>query len=102
MPPLGLITMAALCPKQWTIRLVDLAFQELRDEDLLRAALVMASAMHVQRVDVCHTLERASRIGWRTTIGGPYASSEPDALLPWLTMWSWASRTNLRGHRGRS
>ena len=48
-PPLGLITVAALCPKQWAIRLVDLAFQELSDEDLLWADLVMVSAMEVQR-----------------------------------------------------
>jgi hypothetical protein len=45
MPPLGLITMAALCPAQWEIRLVDLAFQDLRDEDILWADLVMVSAM---------------------------------------------------------
>src|SRR6266496_5319148 len=82
MPPLGLITVAALCPKQWAIRLVDLAFQELSDEDLLWADLVMVSAMQVQRDDVRRTLERASKLSRRTMIGGPYASSEPEALLP--------------------
>src|SRR6202051_4847561 len=81
-PPLGLITVAALCPKRWAIRLVDLAFQELSDEDLLWADLVMISAMQVQRDDVRRTLERASKLSRRTMIGGPYASSEPDALLP--------------------
>jgi hypothetical protein len=44
-PPLRLITVAALCPKQWEIRLVDLAFEELSDENLLWANLVMVSAM---------------------------------------------------------
>ena len=34
MPPLGLITVAALCPKNWTIRLIDRAFDELLDADL--------------------------------------------------------------------
>jgi radical SAM superfamily enzyme YgiQ (UPF0313 family) len=81
-PPLGLITVAALCPKQWEIRLVDLAFEELRDEDLLWANLVMVSAMEVQREGVRQTLERASKLNRRTMIGGPYASSEPQALLP--------------------
>ena len=81
-PPLGLITVAALCPKQWEIRLVDLAFEELRDEDLLWANLVMVSAMEVQREEVRQTLERASKLNRRTMIGGPYASSEPEALLP--------------------
>ena len=81
-PPLGLITVAALCPQQWTIRLVDLAFQELSDEDLLWANLVMVSAMQVQHNDARRTLERASKLSRRTMIGGPYASSEPEALLP--------------------
>ena len=81
-PPLGLITVAALCPKQWTIRLIDLAFQELTDKDLLWADLLMVSAMQVQHNDARRTLERASKLRRRTMIGGPYASSEPEALLP--------------------
>src|ERR1700720_2736113 len=80
--PLGLITVAGLCPKQWEIRLVDLAFEELRDEDILWADLVMVSAMAVQREGVRQTLERACKLNRRTMIGGPYASSEPQALLP--------------------
>jgi radical SAM superfamily enzyme YgiQ (UPF0313 family) len=82
MPPLGLITVAALCPKQWEIRLIDLAFEELSDADLLWANLVMVSAMEVQREEVRQTLERASKLNRRTMIGGPYASAEPEALLP--------------------
>jgi radical SAM superfamily enzyme YgiQ (UPF0313 family) len=81
-PPLGLITVAALCPERWEIRLVDLAFEDLRDEDLRWADLVMVSAMEVQREEVRQILARASRLGRRTMIGGPYASSEPEALLP--------------------
>jgi len=80
-PPLGLITVAGLCPKQWKIRLVDLAFEELRDEDILWADLVMVSAMAVQREGVRQTLERAAKLNRRTMIGGPYASSEPKTML---------------------
>src|SRR6202049_1142691 len=68
-PPLGLITVAALCPAQWEIRLVDLAFQDLRDEEILWADLVMISAMAVQRQGVRVTLERASKLNRRTMIG---------------------------------
>src|SRR6266849_2828715 len=57
-PPLGLITVAGLCPKQWKIRLVDLAFEELSDEDILWADLVMVSAMAVQRESVRQTLDQ--------------------------------------------
>src|ERR1700726_2676921 len=81
-PPLGLIPVAALWPAHWKIRLIDQALQELRDEDILWADLVMVSAMAVQRKGVRLTLERASRLNRRTMIGGPYASSDPDALLP--------------------
>ena len=81
MPPLGLITVAALCPPSWSIRLVDRAFEELRDEDLLWADLVMVSAMHAQRADARVILARARSLGRRTFIGGPWASSEPEAVL---------------------
>src|SRR6201996_3294312 len=50
-PPLGLITVAALCPANWQIRLIDHAFQEVHDSDLEGADLVMVSAMHAQRAD---------------------------------------------------
>src|SRR5260370_13388203 len=73
-PPLGLITVAGLCPKQCRIRLVDLAFEALSDEDILCADLVMVSAMAVQRDSVRQTLERTSKLSRRTMIGGPYAS----------------------------
>jgi radical SAM superfamily enzyme YgiQ (UPF0313 family) len=79
-PPLGLITVAALCPSTWNIRLMDHAFEELRDEDLLWADLVMVSAMHAQRADAIEILSRARALGRRTFIGGPWASSEPDLL----------------------
>ena len=81
MPPLGLITVAALSPKNWTIRLIDRAFDELLDVDILWADLVMISGMHVQKTDIIDILARARRLGKRTMVGGPYASSEPEALL---------------------
>ena len=82
MPPLGLITVAALCPPTWEVRLLDTALEELRDEDLLWADLVMVSAMAAQRADAKLVLKHARRLGRRTFIGGPWASSEPEALLP--------------------
>jgi radical SAM superfamily enzyme YgiQ (UPF0313 family) len=80
-PPLGLITVAALCPATWEIRLIDHAFEELRDEDLKWANLVMVSAMHAQRADALHILSRARAFGKRTFVGGPWASTDPEAAL---------------------
>jgi radical SAM superfamily enzyme YgiQ (UPF0313 family) len=81
-PPLGLLTLAALCPKSWKLRLIDRSFEALLDRDILWADLVMVSGMSVQRDDIRQTLLRARALGKRTMIGGPYASSEPDTLLP--------------------
>ena len=81
MPPLGLITVAALCPKAWTIRLIDRAFEELLEADILWADLVMVSGMLVQKHDIREILAWARALGKRTMIGGPYASSQPELVL---------------------
>ena len=80
MPPLGLITVAALCPPTWTLKLLDHAFDPVTDADLAGADLVMVSAMHAQRVDAVAILRRARALGTRTFIGGPWASSEPELV----------------------
>lgn len=80
-PPLGLVTVAALCPATWQIRLMDHAFEEVRDEDLNWADLVMVSAMHAQRADAVEILGRARALGRRTFVGGPWASTDPEAAL---------------------
>ena len=81
MPPLGLITVAALCPDSWTVKVVDESVGELRDADIRWADIVFVSAMHVQRDGAHNVLQRARSLGIRTIIGGPYASSQPDVLL---------------------
>jgi radical SAM superfamily enzyme YgiQ (UPF0313 family) len=79
-PPLGLVTVAALCPASWTLKLLDHAFDEVTDEDLREADLVLVSAMHAQRGDALDILRRARCLGTRTFIGGPWASSEPEIV----------------------
>jgi radical SAM superfamily enzyme YgiQ (UPF0313 family) len=81
MPPLGLITLAALCPAEWTLRLVDEAVEILTDDDLRWADLVMVGGMEVQKAGMAEILARARRWGRRTIVGGPYASSEPERML---------------------
>ena len=81
MPPLGLITLAALCPTDWTMRLVDEAVEDLTDDDIRWADLVMVGGMEVQKGGMHDVLVRARRLGRRTIVGGPYASSEPQRML---------------------
>ncbi len=79
-PPLGLITVAALCPATWSLRLLDHAFEDVTDADLRGADLVLVSAMMAQKADTLDILDRARALGTRTFIGGPWASSEPEVL----------------------
>ncbi|HLW78636.1 MAG TPA: radical SAM protein, partial [Terriglobia bacterium] len=81
MPPLGLITVAALCPPEWDVRLIDQAVEELKDSDILWADLVMVGAMTVQQAGLREVLARARRLGRRTMVGGPFASGEPGRML---------------------
>src|ERR1039458_5707849 len=76
MPPLGLITVAALCPTEWTMRLVDEGVEGLTDDDLRWADLVMVGGMEVQKAGMHEILARARHIGRRTIVGGPYARHE--------------------------
>ena len=49
MPPLGLLTLAALLPGDWELRLADLNTRRLRPDDWDWAEIVMLSGMIVQR-----------------------------------------------------
>ena len=48
-PPLGLITVAALLPAAWSLRLVDVNVDKLTDKDLAWADMAFIGGMAVQR-----------------------------------------------------
>ena len=81
LPPLGLVTVAAMCPAHWELRLIDETVEPLTDEMIAWADLVMVSAMEIQSKAVAKVLGRARAMGKRTVIGGPYASSHTEELL---------------------
>lgn len=75
-PPLGLITIAAMVPEDWEIKLVDTNIEPLEDQDILNADLVLISAMDVQRNSV-HTIARqCKRLGATIVAGGPLFTGE--------------------------
>jgi radical SAM superfamily enzyme YgiQ (UPF0313 family) len=80
LPPLGLITVAALLPRDWTYRLVDLNLRDLTDADLMWADVAMITGMLVQRPSLHQVLARCRKAGLRTVVGGPYATSLPEEL----------------------
>ena len=76
-PPLGLITVAALLPADWTCRLVNCNTRALTDEDLDWADLVMTGGMLPQQSGTIDVMARCKARGLPVCIGGPDPTSSP-------------------------
>ncbi len=70
-PPLGLLTIAAMLPRDWELKLVDLNVEPLGDDDLRWADYVMISAMLIQRASVEAIVARCVTLGRPIIAGGP-------------------------------
>ena len=70
-PPLGLLTVAAMLPKEWEKKLVDMNTVNLSDRDLKWADYVFISAMAVQKNSVRNIIKRCKKLGRRIVAGGP-------------------------------
>jgi len=81
MPPLGLLTLAALLPADWDLRLADLNTRPLSPGDWDWSELVMLSGMIVQREGVLNLIREAKQRRKTVVVGGPYATSVPQEVL---------------------
>ena len=79
LPPLGLATVAALLPQEWEMKLVDRNIRDVTEAEWEWAELVVISGMIVQKDDMQVQIREAKRRGLLVAVGGPYASSTPDA-----------------------
>jgi radical SAM superfamily enzyme YgiQ (UPF0313 family) len=70
-PPLGLLTIAAMLPRDWQIKLVDLNVERLKDSDLRWADYVMLSAMIVHKESVNEIVARCNSLHKPIIAGGP-------------------------------
>ncbi|MFA5111829.1 MAG: B12-binding domain-containing radical SAM protein [Desulfobaccales bacterium] len=80
-PPLGLLTVAALLPPEWDLRLVDLNARKLTEEDWQWADLILISAMYIQREGMVALVREAKRRGIPVAAGGPQPTSLPEVAL---------------------
>lgn len=77
LPPLGLVTVAAILPQEWEFKLVDRNVREVTEAEWEWTELVILSAMIVQREDFAGQIQEAKRRGKRVAVGGPYATALP-------------------------
>lgn len=78
LPPLGLVTVAALLPATWELRLVDGAVRPPSEADWAWAELVLITGMIVQRDQMLALVREAGSRGRPVVMGGPFVTSVPD------------------------
>jgi len=79
-PPLGLLTVSAMLPKDWERRLVDMNVQDLWPDDIEWADVVFVSAMIVQRESLEEVVKLCRKLGKKVVVGGPYVSTSSERL----------------------
>ena len=77
LPPLGLITVAAILPQEWEFQLVDRNIEDVSEAQWNWAELVIMSGMIVQKEDFLSQIQLAKQKGKLVAVGGPYPTTSP-------------------------
>ncbi|MBV5260265.1 DUF4070 domain-containing protein [Synechococcus moorigangaii CMS01] len=80
LPPLGLITVAAILPQEWEFKLVDRNIRDVTEAEWAWADLVLMSAMIVQKEDLLDQIKEAKKRNKLVAVGGPYPTSVPEEV----------------------
>ncbi|MGR3278647.1 B12-binding domain-containing radical SAM protein [Acaryochloris marina NIES-2412] len=80
-PPLGIITVAALLPEDWEIRFYDRNVEAEVASDWEWCEIVFLSAMLAQRQDFHHLIQKAVSLDKKVVVGGPYPTSVPQDAI---------------------
>ncbi|MEW5802264.1 MAG: B12-binding domain-containing radical SAM protein [bacterium] len=79
-PPLGLLTVAAMLPPAYEVTFTDMNVTSLRDEEIARADLVITSAMIVQKESLAGIARRCRHLHVPLVAGGPYPTSSYEKI----------------------
>lgn len=75
-PPLGLLTIAAMLPEDWQLRLVNMNVRGLKNKDIKWADYVFISAMVTQRDSARELIAHCNKLGVKVVAGGPLFTTE--------------------------
>ncbi len=80
MPPLGLLTIAGMFPKNYNLKVVDVNIEPLTDKHIQWADVAFTSTMIVQKSSLYEVAERCNRAGVPIIAGGPHPTSYYDNI----------------------
>ena len=75
LPPLGLMTVAAMLPEDYEVTLVDMNVEPLSEAAVASADLVFVSSMLIQKESLEKVVRLCRKHGTRVVAGGPYPTS---------------------------
>src|SRR5215216_5040719 len=79
-PPLSLLTVSSLLPRDCERRMIDLNVERLKDSQIEWADMVFITGMLAQKVSLHETVKRCKQRGKLIVLGGPYVTSTIEEL----------------------
>ena len=80
-PPLGLLTVAALLPLDWDLRLADATGRDISEEDWRHCEVVFVTGMVNQYSGIIETICQAKDRGKTVVVGGPMVFHAPEDAI---------------------
>jgi len=77
-PPLGLVTVAALLPGDWNFKLLDLNTEPLSDHWFEWADIICTGGMLPQQPGILSIIHKAHQFGKKVVVGGPDPTCQPN------------------------
>jgi radical SAM superfamily enzyme YgiQ (UPF0313 family) len=79
-PPLGLMTVGAMLPKEWNKKLIDVNVTKLKDEHIAWADMVFIGAMLIQKGSAQEIIKRCKSQGKIVVAGGPAFTTQHETF----------------------
>ncbi|MEJ2545607.1 MAG: DUF4070 domain-containing protein [Calditrichaceae bacterium] len=80
-PPLGLVTVAAMLPKDWNIKLIDMNVTTLKDKHICWADYVFLGGLDVQKESFKKVINQSNELGTPIVAGGPMCTMDYSEFL---------------------
>ncbi len=81
MPPIGLLTIAALLPQQWSFKIVDCMIREPNNTDWEGCDAVFISGMNIQEKGIIKAIQEGKKRKKLVVVGGPWVFHCPDVAF---------------------